>query len=44
MNPIFEKDGEWFFWDETWVYDYGPYFSEYSVHLMLVKYCEIVLG
>ena len=28
MNDVIEYiDGQWFFWDETWTYTYGPYES-----------------
>lgn len=24
-NPIFTHDGLWYFWDESWAYQHGPY-------------------
>ncbi len=29
MNDVFlGQDGKWYFWDETELYDYGPYNTE----------------
>jgi len=27
-NPVHEEDGQWYFWDETWMYRYGPFKTE----------------
>jgi hypothetical protein len=27
-NPIFELDGRWYFWDETWTKYLGPFPTE----------------
>lgn len=27
-NPIYEQDGLWYFWDETWTDSYGPFDTE----------------
>jgi hypothetical protein len=37
---IFEKDGEWFFWDETWTYAHGPYESYEETEKAQKRYCE----
>ena len=45
MNPVIEiKNGEWWYYDETWTNLCGPFFSEYSAQLMLQKYVKIYLG
>lgn len=43
-NPVYELDGEFYFYDETWANSCGPFFSEYSAHLMMQKYVKIFLG
>ena len=44
MNPVVEiNKGEWWFYDETSNLC-GPFFSEYSAHLMMQKYVKIYLG
>jgi hypothetical protein len=25
INPIYQENGKWYFWDETWGNSYGPY-------------------
>lgn len=27
MNIVHEKDGKWYFWDETLSEEYGPFFT-----------------
>ena len=45
MNPVVAiNKGEWWFYDETWANLCGPFFSEYSAHLMMQKYVKIYLG
>ena len=31
MNKLYEKDGEWFFWDD--IFGYRPFMSEYAAEL-----------
>lgn len=37
-NRVFQDDGSWFFWDETWVYFLGPYYSYESAVESLYSY------
>jgi hypothetical protein len=44
-NPIFQgENGLWFFWDETWANNYGPYNTEEEAKQELDKYCKYILG
>lgn len=42
--PVFQKGGEWFFWDETWANSNGPFMSETQAQQELMWYCLIALG
>jgi hypothetical protein len=37
---IFEKDGEWFFYDETWSFFYGPFPSKEVCERALTEYAK----
>lgn len=39
-TPIFEKDGKFFFWDETWTIAKGPYNTREEAQAGLQKYAE----
>lgn len=39
-NPIFVKDGKFFFYDETWTNEYGPYDTREQAQTALQKYSE----
>ncbi len=39
-----EKDGKWYFWDETWSNAHGPYESKDEADEKLNEYCEVELG
>lgn len=39
-DPVFEENGAWFFWDETWGNKYGPYASKELAQSELQKYAE----
>ena len=43
-DPVFEKDGKWYFWDETWAYEYGPYSTEEEARFRLDLYVELYLN
>lgn len=43
-DPVFEENGEWWFWDEIWVDRLGPYPTEEKANKELKRYCEDVLG
>jgi hypothetical protein len=40
LNPVEEIDGLWYFWDETWANNYGPFKSSVEANLALLEYCE----
>lgn len=43
-NPVHvHADGSWWFYDETWAYENGPFESKELADGELVKYCETVL-
>jgi hypothetical protein len=37
-DPVHEKDGKWYFWDETWGDWFGPYDSEVEAREKLSAY------
>lgn len=39
-DPIFARDNAWWFWDETWSNDHGPFPTRYEAEQALKKYCE----
>ena len=41
---IIEKDGAWWFWDETWTDLIGPYKSEKDAKKHFKDYCRKYLG
>lgn len=46
MDPVFkdEKDGKWYFWNETWSDPLGPYDTKEEAHREFRRYCEILGG
>lgn len=38
-DPVCEKDGKWFFWDETWANEHGPFETEVECREKLDQYC-----
>lgn len=43
-DPVWQKDdGKWYFADECWADEYGPYDTEEECRKGLAKYCEEVL-
>lgn len=45
MDTVFQsKDGNWYFWDETWTWDYGPYASKEMALAALALYCKQLMG
>jgi hypothetical protein len=43
MNPLFQKgDGTWWFWDETWTEEIGPYSSQQEAQEQLEKYAKFL--
>lgn len=39
-DPIFEEDGEWFFWDEVWANKHGPFQSREAAKEALDRYVQ----
>lgn len=39
-DPVHQEGGEWYFYDETWAYRYGPYSSEKEARDKLKEYAE----
>lgn len=39
-EPIFEKEGEWWFYDNLWADIYGPYNSKKEAEKFLEKFCK----
>jgi len=40
LDPLFQKDGLWYFWDETWGHYLGPYESHGSADAALTRYTK----
>ena len=44
-DPIHKNaDGTWWFWDEVWAFEIGPYSSEHEARKSLDEYVEKYLG
>ena len=43
-DPIHERDGEWYFWDEVWAHAIGPFDTEELARHCLRKYIVEMLG
>ena len=41
---MYEFEGLWYFWDETWVDSYGPYDTEEIAREKLQEFCDKVLN
>ena len=39
-DPVCEDDGYWYFWDETWTEQFGPFSSESEARECLAAYCK----
>lgn len=39
-DPVFQEDGQWFFYDETWALSHGPYETEEKAREVLAKYVK----
>jgi len=42
-KEIFEENGQWYFWDETWANRFGPYKSYEKADKSLDNYIETFL-
>ena len=40
FNPVHERDGKWYFWDETWAFESVPFDTEALADEALQTYCE----
>ena len=43
-DPVFEKDGKWFFYDETWAGKHGPFSTELQARSELNLYVTWLNG
>jgi hypothetical protein len=44
-DPVHQnQDGKWYFWDEVWAYEYGPFDTEDGARKQLTEYCDKMLG
>lgn len=43
-NPVHYRDGAWYFWDETWSNEYGPFARASAAHEAIERYARLVLG
>lgn len=37
-DPVHVRDGKYYFWDETWSHEHGPFDSEMEVYIAFGKY------
>jgi len=42
-NYLFERDGKFWFWDETWSNEYGPFSCRKEAQLEYKIYCDTTL-
>ena len=40
ISPLFEEDGQWFFWDVTWSDKHGPYQDKDRALTACLTYAE----
>ena len=40
INAIHKKDNKWYFWDETFADEYGPYQTEEEAVIKLSEYIK----
>jgi len=41
-DPVYEKNGKWFFWDETWSTGYGPFDAEEVARKKCINYYKLI--
>ena len=45
VNPVHpHPDGAWYWYDETWANEFGPYDTEQAAGKACKQYCQEVLG
>lgn len=42
-NPVHERDGVWYYWDETWANEIGPFVTETIARAELARYVKTEL-
>ncbi len=43
-DPIYELDGAWYFWDESWSYSIGPYSTRVDAEEAILAYAKSLEG
>lgn len=43
-DPVHCRDGVWYFWDETWSNEYGPFATAGAAQEAVNRYARLVLG
>jgi len=43
-DPVFERNGKWFFWDETWAHEHGPFLTEKQARAEMKLYVNWLDG
>ena len=46
IDPVHRniEDGDWYFWNEVWADEIGPFGTEEECREALTKYCHQILG
>ncbi len=44
FDPIHEKEGKWYFWDENWSLEHGPFQTEDEAWKECKRYAQEVVG
>ena len=39
-DPVFQRDGKWYFYEETWAYSQSPYDSEEEANEQCILYAK----
>jgi len=42
VDQVYEKNGKWYFYDETFTTSYGPFNTEEIARIKLGKYLELM--
>ena len=43
-DPVQKRDGKWYWWDETWSEETGPYNTYVEAEVDCTRYCLEQLG
>ncbi len=41
-DPVYEENGQWYFWDEIWVDILGPYDSQAEARRQIDRYVKFL--